>query len=763
MNTAVQTAGPWEDFAPRLGVGRPAASSPQPTATAPAQPVDGPWKDFSGPAKAQGAAPAGNGASTVGAPPPAAPERSTLEKIGRQVGLTARYGVEGVAQAAQIVTEPIRLGLVNPATRAMGLGEAGPLSEAAGRVADAVGLPKPETAQERVVGEASRMVAGAGLTAGAGAAASQLPNMAGKVGAAFASNPAQQAVSAAGAGAAGGAVREGGGGEAAQAGAAMLAGVGAGFGAEAASKFANRVTHRIMAMRGARVDEQLSAALQRAGVDLADVPEAVRQSLRTDAAQAVQTGKDLDGEALRRLVDFRRVPGVTPTRGSLTLDPVQVTRERNLAKSGANATDAGLQGLARVENQNNAALVGALNTAGAGTADDVYTVGEKAIGSLQRGIDAEKATINALYQKARDSAGRSHPLDGAAFTKAANQALDDALLGHALPPSVATHMNRIATGEVPFTVDYAEQLKTAMGNLRRATTDGQTKLALDKVRAALDDAPVLGLGQQTPAAGARAVNPGNLPAVPGVPQLGEEAVAAFTEARKANAAMMKRIESNPALKAIYDGEVAPEDFVRKFVLQGQGANVVSVRRLGAELAKDPAAQQAVRGSVAAWLKERAVGKAVADETARFNAQRYNGALATIGDRKLLALGFSPEDIEQLKAVGRVGTYTTHQPVGSAVNNSNSGALLLGRGFDAIDAIASKLPLLNIGPQISAITRTVQQRQAQNVGAAISRQPLPAPGGQTALPAVTFGSLFAAPGVDEREDGQRRQPADKAGI
>ncbi|MDP3521402.1 MAG: hypothetical protein Q8S02_12355 [Hydrogenophaga sp.] len=713
--------------------------------------MQAPSEDLASPALAAERSGTQQNVSTAGQPA----ERSLLGEVGRQVGLTARFGLEGAAQAAQVVTEPIRHAIVNPAARALGMNEAAPLSMAAARVADAVGLPKPETAQERVVGDASRMVAGAGAFAGAGAAASQLPGMVGKAGAVIAANPAQQVASAAGAGLAGGAVREAGGGELAQAGAAMVAGVGAGLGADAAARLGKGVFRRIMADRGGRVDGQINEALQRAGVALDDVPESIRQSLRADVEKALKTGTDLNADALRRLVDFKRVPGATPTRGSLTLDPVQVTRERNLAKSGANATDAGLQGLARVENQNNAALVNALNTAGAGTADDAYVVGEKAISSLQRGLDAEKATVNALYQKARDSSGRSFPLDGNAFTKAANKALDDALLGQALPPSVATHMNRIATGEVPFTVDYAEQLKTAMGNLRRATSDGQTRMALDKVRAALDDAPVLGLGQQTPAAGARPVNPGNLPAVPGAPQLGEEAVAAFTEARKANAAMMKRIEGNPALKAIYDGEVAPEDFVRKFVV-GSSANVFAVGKLGNELAKDPAAQQAVRGSVVAWLKERAVGTGVADETARFNALRYRQALATIGDRKLKSLGFGAEEIEQLKAVGRVGTYTTHQPVGSAVNNSNSGALLLGRSFDALDAIASRLPLLNLGPQISAVTRGVQQSQAQNIAPALVRPgQLPAPIGQRLAPAITAGGVFTLPASEDRQDGPRQ--------
>ena len=79
---------------------------------------------------------------------------------------------------------------------------------------------------------------------------------------------------------------------------------------------------------------------------------------------------------------------------------------------------------------------------------------------------------------------------------------------------------------------------------------------------------------------------------------------------------------------------------------------------------------------------------------------------------------------------------------SNVNNSNSGALLMGRGLDFLDRMAGKLPLLGIGGQVSAVTRGMQQRQAQNIGPALVRQP--AQEGRR-LPAVTFGTLMAADG------------------
>src|SRR3546814_10340376 len=67
------------------------------------------------------------------------------------------------------------------------------------------------------------------------------------------------------------------------------------------------------------------------------------------------------------------------------------------------------------------------------------------------------------------------PLDHRAFADRAMQALEDDLAGGFLPPAVGNHLNRISMGQVPFTVDYAEQLKTLVGGMQRRSTDGNTR------------------------------------------------------------------------------------------------------------------------------------------------------------------------------------------------------------------------------------------------------------------------------------------------
>ncbi|MFY3535465.1 hypothetical protein, partial [Achromobacter denitrificans] len=427
---------------------------------------------------------------------------------------------------------------------------------------------------------------------------------------------------------------------------------------------------------------------------------------------SLRTGRELRPDAVRRLADFRAV-GATPTRGSITLDPVQLTREQNLAKIAANSADDQLAALPRMQNQNNARLISQLNESGAGRAPEAIEAGEAAIGALSRNLDAQRGNVNALYSRARDSAGRSFPLDGASFTNRVGKALDDNLLGGALPADVRNHLNRIAQGDVPFTVDYAEQLKTAMGKLQRATSDGQVRMALGVVRNELDNTPVLGLGQQTGAAGARAVNPGNLPAAPNAPQLGEEAIAAFNQARAANRAMMRDVEASPALKAVFEGTATPDQFVSRYIL-GKNASAADVAALRRGLGDNPAAVGAVRDHLVDYLKGKALNGA-ADEVGKFSSAAYNKALDAIGGRKL-AQFFNPEEIAQLRAIGRVGSYMQAQTAGSAVNNSNSGALPLGRLYDLGKMVLRKVPFGEAAllTPLRNIEVSIGQRGAQNV-------------------------------------------------
>jgi hypothetical protein len=667
--------------------------------------------------------------------PAAVSAGETLRGIPRQLGLTARYGLEGLAQAAQIGTEPLRM-LTDKLLGAEGRSK--PLSSVASDLADWAGLPKPEGANERVVGDAARLVAGAGGLGAVGRTAQAAPGVVGMAGNMLSQNMGRQSIAAAGAGTAGGATREAGGGPWEQVGAALVGGLAAPMAAGGAQSAANAVRARVAPPQMAQVDQQISLVLKQQGIDWSQVPERIRQPMRAEVAQAMSTGGNLNPGALRRLVDFQTV-GATPTRGMLSQDPNQITREMNLAKTGANSTDLGLQRLPNLQSQNTGRLLEVLDQAGAKNAPDAFQTGQSLLGALKADAASSKAKIDSLYSAARDTSGRSAPLDGVAFANKASQALDEGLLGGALPKSVEGHLNRIAKGEVPFTVDYAEQLKTAIGKLQRATSDGQQRMALGVVRSALDDTPLMP---------APRVNPGNIPAVAGtVPPspaaLGEDSIAAFNKARAANRQFMQRVEETPALQAAIEG-AQPDQFVKQFVI-GSGSTVKDVAALRQAVVQDPQAMQATKQHIVSFLKSAATNGT--EDINKFSPAAYNKALNQIGERKLSAF-FAPEEIQQLQAVGRVGTLMTAQPAGTAVNNSNSGALLLGRGLDMMQSVAGKLPL-GLNTTIEGLLRGTQQSQAMKVPQGLL---LPAPGVgllDRLGPPAMYGGLLATQPVYDR--------------
>lgn len=666
---------------------------------------------------------------------------SALSDIPRQVGLTARYGMEGLGRVADVFTEPVRY-LMNRA----GIDSANQsTSQLASSAANALGLPQPQTADERVVGDATRALAGAaGGVAGAGrVAASLAPSTAKVVASRLSAAPVTQGIGAASGGLAGGSVREAGGSDAEQFAAALAGGVAGGVGANALS---GAVQSGVRAARNAltpqttmtrQADQQISLILERSGVDWSQVPERVRQGMRQEVADALQTGRPLDADAVRRLLVFRET-GTTPTVGMLTQDPGLITREMNLAKTGANSTDVGLQRLPQIQNQNTQALLRRLDEAGAEGAPNAFATGQRVIDSLQMRQDAARNAIDAAYEAARGTAGRQLPMNGAEFTKRANALIDEAMVGHALPQGVANTMNRIATGEMPFTVDIAEQLKTQVGKLSRNTSDGQQRYALGLVRRALDETPV---------AGTERVNPGNLPAVPGTVQpsvagQADEALQAFADARRTNAQWMARVEANPALRAVVDG-VEPDQFVSRFIVN-KGASARDLQAMSAEIGPD--ATNAIKQYLVRYLRDAATNST--DDITKFSNDAYRRALRNLGDEKLSAF-FSADELRNLRNVGEAAKYMQAQPTGTAVNNSNSGAMMLGRGLDALDAFANYIPLGG-KDVIKGAIQGAQQSQTLRTPNALALPPVPM---ERANPFMA--GLLASP-VDARENNRREK-------
>jgi hypothetical protein len=659
---------------------------------------------------------------------------NALNDIPRQVGLTARHGIEGLAEAAQLVTEPIA-GLMR-----MGGIKTKPLRQIAAKFSDSIGLPTPQNATERVVGDASRLVAGGGGVMGtAGWLARGTSGITQSVFNALASNPLQQTTAAAGAGLAGGSSREAGGSDLQQAGAALLGGVAGGLlpgvantAATTVKGFANKLTQS-----PAQIDQKLSVVFERAGADYSQVPERVRQTLRQEAATALAQGRDLNPQALARLADFRAL-NVTPTRGMVTLDPVQITREQNLAKIGANSADGELQGLARVQNQNNQRFIQVLNEGGANRGS-LDAAGDLVVGSVTGRRNSLRGAEQAAWNEARSSPGYRQPISAGVISDI-NAALGDEGMMPFMNPTISRYMEAFQTGQ-PFTPQDYRNLQSMLA--REVSKGGNEGAAASLARRVLEQSDLrpagfadAGNALTTPrmAAGMRAADQG-----------ATDAIDAVNRARAATRTAYAYEDSSPLVRSVLSDAATsdPQRIAQRFVIGGTA-------REAADLAQQvgPQGQMEIKNALVAYLKEKALNQS-ADEVGKFSQSAYNKAFQDLARSGKLDLFFSREEITQLEQLGRVASYAQVQPVGAAVNNSNSGALMLGRGLDVLNQIPILGP--NIAPAIKNIEVGIQQRAAQNIAPGLlATQPKQSVRGGLLAPVTAYsGGLLAAPMVDDR--------------
>lgn len=675
---------------------------------------------------------------------------ANVNSIPRQLGLTARYAIEGPAQALQVVTEPLRYftdkllpdrgGVSNLVTGQAAPPKSTPLGVQATKFADFLGLPSPETANERVIGDAAKMVAGAGALGGSAQMGAKLPGMVGTVMEGLAANPTQQLGAATGAGLAGGASREAGGSPLTQAGASLIGGIAGGLAPGAVQGVVNAGRRMLSpAMTPQQLDVQLSTILDKTGTDFSQLPGNVQQSLRTQLKDSLQAGRELDPAAVRRLADFATV-GATPTRGMVSQNPVQITREQNLAKMAANSSDDSLSGLPLLQNQNNNVLISRLNDLGASRGVEPVTAGRVVNSSVLGQQEALRGAERAAWNEARNSPGYTQPIYPAGLN-AINRALGDEGMMPFMNPTISRYMEAFQNGSQPFTPQAYRNLQSMLSNEMAA--GGNAAAAAGIARRALESTPM------QPITNVRGIDFGNLPstagqaaamrAFDGQPAASIEAVNA---ARNATRAAYAFEDSSPLVRSVLSNGRSsdPQRIAQQFVIGGTADEARTVaEQVG------PAGRAVIRDALINQIKQKALNGA-ADETGKISQAALNRAVNQIGDEKLRFF-FSPEELSQLRAVGRVASYMQVQPVGSAVNNSNSGALVLGRGMDLLNGVAGKIPFgkTAVIDPLRNINISISQRQAQNVVpgllAPVEKPPL---GPSLLLPGAAVGGGLLSP-------------------
>jgi hypothetical protein len=602
-----------------------------------------------------------------------------LREIPRQIGLTARYGLEAFGQTA---------------------------------LPDILGLPSPQTADERVIGDASRLLVGAGgMAKGAQVVAKAASPVVAGIGEAMQANTAGQAAGAVGAGVAGGSVREAGGGPTEQFIAAVLGGVATPFAASAGIRTAKSAANAVRSVVAPKdIQAAVNVELQRAGIDWKALSADAQRKVVQDAAKAIQSGEPIDRAALARLADYRNI-GAKPLVGDITQNPRDVTYQRNLSKTQANTPPVpGAPDLPAIENQNARTVLSTLENVEQSPLD-AFGTGQRVQSTLTLKDAAMKAVEDALYRQARDSYGRAIPIDRQAFVDQAFDNLTNSNRGPWLPSQVREVLNTLSKGEGKFDVDTIDQLKTLLAQESRATTNGNVKAAVAAVRDALENvrpsstrAPT---GSTLPITGAQGAR------LAGVDQARDsvagDTLGKFDAARQAARQRRTWQESAGFVSDALEG-MDPVKYTQRHIVNAEYANL---QKLRAELKNDPESVAAVRKQLVGYILER--GKADSD-TVKFTSAGMKAAFDQLGERKL-RLFFNDRELQQIKSAINVARYSQSQPVGSAVNNSNSAAMIIGRMLGSILSAGQSAPIL--GPMVA---QPLQRAVVSVQGASAARVP-----------------------------------------
>jgi hypothetical protein len=402
-----------------------------------------------------------------------------------------------------------------------------------------------------------------------------------------------------------------------------------------ANFFANRKPVSVEEINSV-IRENLRASGQR----WEDLSPKIQSQLREQTMSALAGKGKFDPAALARKADFES-EGMQGTLGQITRDPRQFATERNL-RTLPGTGDPLLQ---RFQSQGQQ-LQQKMEAYAGGATSDKALAGEKIADALKAYDAKQSSAVTAAYKAARETAGKDAevPMQGLAqdvadifdrYRTAVPSGIQGQFAKYGLNPAEVTNQRKL------FTVEEADKLLKEIN--KQGSTEPAVQSALSELRNAVKRAVTQDAGVED----------------------------VFSPARKLAAQRFASHEAIPALEAAATGKVAPDDFLRRYLINGKSADV---GELAAILKQSPEALQEARSQVGAYLQRSAYGENVAGDKA-FSPERYAKALRELGDSKLAAF-FEPGEIAQLHRLGRIGAYMESIPNASPVQHSNNwGAIM----------------------------------------------------------------------------------------
>lgn len=410
---------------------------------------------------------------------------------------------------------------------------------------------------------------------------------------------------------------------------------------------------------GARASFETDFAIKKAMAEMGLTAESVNPDvfakLRTQVLDSFKQGQKLDAGAALRKMDFD-AQGVPALRGQITRDPLQYSRDMNLR-----AIDGVGEPINNLLVEQNRKIGTDLAKFGGKAAAEPFQAGAMFTGTLQKLDDRLSGEVSRAYKNARNSSAKDWDVPMQGLSQDVQGVIDNFGIGaekNAIPTAIATKLKQFGiladetmTQRKVFNYEEADKLLKQIN----AHAQGGSNASLDALRASVKKSILEGGGEGDP----------------------------FTTARKMAASRFSLLEAVPALDAVVQGKVAPDDFVSKFIV---GGKVNDLKKL-AEVLPSEALDEARKQISAVILKGAFGNNAAGDKLARPDG--LQSALKAIGQDKLKVF-FSPDELSELNRLVRVTTYANQEPAWSAVSKgSNVGGALtnqlgslagLGRGL-----------------------------------------------------------------------------------
>lgn len=459
-------------------------------------------------------------------------------------------------------------------------------------------------------------------------------------------------------------------------------------------KVADLVAPKIKAMQarmtdpqvlGARASLETDMAIQQVlrdmGMDAQSVPRDTLASLRQQVLDSFKQGQRLDPAAALRKMDFE-AQGAPALRGQITRDPAQYSRDMNLR--GIEGVGEPIQLVLQAQNQR---ITADLSKFGGPAAREAFPAGEQFVASLSKLDDDLSSSVTRAYKNARASSGKEWTVPTQGLASDAQQVIDDFGVGaeaNAIPSAVYARLQKLGvvgddmTQRRIFNYEEADKLLKQINSHLKGTNNA----GLSSLHGAVKRAILEGGGEGDP----------------------------FAPARKMAAERFQLMDAAPALKAVVDGKVSADDFVKRYIIDGK---VKDLKKLAEILpaedmaeAKRQIAQVIYRGA----FRENVTGDKLAQPPGLQSAMR------NIGTDKLKVF-FNQAEIDELNRLTRITAYANTEPAwGTVARGGNPGGVLLGgmaRLGMAGTAAGGQFPVLG------AITKA--GRQSLDATAALNTQ------------------------------------------